>query len=120
MTKLIVALIFLGIPACSYANAYAAVLISKFLDLTIPADADVSVAPRINGYGTVEFGNPECALRFSYDEGGFVLKNLSDKRRLFKVDLSALVAGTTYYRLKSGSSSGTVGTRSTVELSFQE
>jgi hypothetical protein len=59
-------------------------------------------------------------LRYTYDEGGFVLKNLSDKRRRFKVDLSVLVAGTTRYKLKSKLRNGMVGTRSTVELSPQE
>ena len=103
-----------------YPNVYAAVLISKLLGLTIPADADVSVAPHIKGYGSVEFGIPEYALRYSYDENGFVLKNLSDKRRRFKVDLSALGAGTVRYRLRSKSSSGMVGAGDTVELSAQE
>jgi hypothetical protein len=103
-----------------YPNVYAAVLISKLLGLTIPADADVSVAPRINGYGSVEFGIPEYGLRYSYDENGFVLKNLSDKRRRFKVDLSGLGAGTVRYRLRSKSSSGRLGARNTVELSAQE
>jgi hypothetical protein len=103
-----------------YPNVYAAVLISKYLGLTIPADADVSVALRIKGYGYVEFWIPKFALRYSYDEGGFVLKNLSDKRRRFKVDLSVLVAGTTHYRLTSKSRSGIAGTRSTLELSPQE
>ena len=91
-----------------YPNVYAAVLISKYLGLTIPADADVFVAPRISGYGAVEFGIPKFALRYSYDKGGFVLKNLSDKRRRFKVDLSGLIAGTTHYRLRSKLRSGMV------------
>ena len=80
-----------------YPNVYAAVLISKLLGLTIPADADVSVAPHLTGYGSVEFGVPEYALRYEYGEGGFVLKNLSDKRRRFEVDLSALGAGAVHY-----------------------
>lgn len=103
-----------------YPNVYAAVLISKLLGLTKPADADVSLAPHIQGYGSVEFGIPEYALRYSYDENGFVLKNLSGKRRRFKVDLSALGTGTVHYRLKSKSGSGAVGAGDTVELSAQE
>jgi hypothetical protein len=103
-----------------YPNVYAAVLITKWLGLTIPAHADVAVAPRINGYGSVEFGIPEYALRYSYDEQGFVLKNLSGKRRSFKVDLSALDAGAARYRLTSKGGSRMVGARSTVTLQAQE
>jgi predicted aldo/keto reductase-like oxidoreductase len=48
------------------------------------------------------------------------MKNLSDKRRRFKVDLSALGAGTMRYRLKSKSKGTGVETPTTVELSAQE
>jgi hypothetical protein len=95
-------------------------LIANFLGLTIPADADVSVAPHINGYGSVEFGIPLYGLRYSNDENGFALKNLSDKRRRYKVDLSALHPGTEHYRLTSKSSSGMVGAHCTLTLSPQE
>lgn len=103
-----------------YPNVFTAVLISKLLGLTIPADADVSVAPHISSYGSVELGIPEYALRYSYDENGFVLKNLSDKRRRFKVDLSALGAGTLHYRLANKSSGGILGKDSSIALSPQE
>ncbi len=83
-----------------YPNVYSAVLISKFLGLTIPADADVSVAPHLGSYGSVEFDEPAYALRYSYDADGFVLKNVSSKRRRFKVDLSALGETTAFYRLR--------------------
>ena len=73
-----------------YPNVFTAVLISKYLGLTIPVDAEVSVAPHLAAYGSAELGTPEYALRYSYDEHGFVLKNLSDRRRLFKVNLSGL------------------------------
>ncbi len=97
-----------------YPNVFSAVLIAKYLGLTIPADADVSVAPRITSYGSVEFGTPEYALGYSYSKDGFVLKNLSDKRRRFKVDLSALGNGSIHFR-PSGKS-GTAGPRYEVEL----
>jgi hypothetical protein len=103
-----------------YPNVYAAVLIAKFLGLTIPADADVSVAPHINSYGTVEFEIPEYTLRYSFDQNGFVLKNLSDKPRRFIVDLSSLSSGSGTYRLRSKSSNRIVGARTTVTLSAQE
>jgi hypothetical protein len=99
-----------------YPNVYAAVLIAKYLGLTIPADADVSVAPHIHGYGSVEFGIPAYALRFSYEKDGFVLGNLSDKPRRFTVDLSALDGRSLHYRMRSNTSSEIVGARSTVTL----
>jgi len=103
-----------------YPNVFTAVLVSKFLGLTIPVDADISVAPHINTYGSVEFGISEYALRYSYDQNGFVLKNLSDKRRRFKVDLSALGSDTLHYRLASRSSGATAGNGSSIVLSPQE
>ena len=103
-----------------YPSVYTAVLISKFLGLTIPADADVSVAPHITSYGSIEFGTPEYALRYSYTRDGFVLKNLSDKRRLFKVDLSALGTAGMHYQLSSKPGGGMAGDKFTVTLSPQE
>ena len=46
-----------------YPNVFAAVLIEKLLGLTVPADVDVSVAPHLKSYGSVEFGILEYALR---------------------------------------------------------
>ena len=103
-----------------YPNVFAAVLIQKLLGLTIPADADVSVAPHLMSYGNVELGIPEYALRYSYSQDGFVLKNLSDKPRRYKVDLSAPGFAATHYRLRSKSQSGIVGARCTLTLSAQE
>ena len=94
----------------------AAVLIEKFLGLTVPADADVSVAPHLTSYGNVEFAIPQYALRYSFSEDGFVLKNLSDRPRRYKVDLSALGFAATRYRLRSRSGGGIVDARSTADL----
>jgi hypothetical protein len=103
-----------------YPNVFAAVLIEKLLGLTVPADADVSVAPHLTSYGSVEFGVAGYALRYSYNQDGFVLKNLSDKPRRFKVDLSALGFSAANYQLRSGSQGGVVGARSTLTLAAQE
>ena len=46
-----------------YPNVFAAVLISKFLGLTLTSGVDVSVAPHLNSFGTVEFRIPEYAVR---------------------------------------------------------
>jgi hypothetical protein len=103
-----------------YPNVFAAVLIEKLLGLTVPADADVSVAPHLTSYGSVEFGIPEYALRYSYSQDGFVLKNLSDRPRRYKVDLSALGFAATHYQLSSKSLSEVVGASSTLTLSAYE
>ena len=103
-----------------YPNVFAAVLIEKLLGLTVPPDADVSVAPHLTSYGSVEFTIPQYAVCYSYSQDGFVLKNLSDKTRRFKVDLSALGFAATQYRLKSKSQTGTVGASSTLTLSANE
>jgi hypothetical protein len=102
-----------------YPNVYAAVLISKLLGLTMTADADVSVTPHITGYGSVEFGIPEYALRYSYTHDSFVLENLSDKRRRFKVDLSSIGDGNAHYKL-SGAGHGNAGESSIVTLAPRE
>ena len=103
-----------------YPNVFAAVLIEKYIGLTVPADADIAVAPHLTSYGSVEFELPAYALRYSYSEDGFVLKNLSDKPRRYKVDLSALGFGATRYRLRSRSGAAIVNARSTLTLSAQE
>ncbi|HEV2708589.1 MAG TPA: hypothetical protein VGU67_00105 [Edaphobacter sp.] len=103
-----------------YPNVFTAVLIEKFLGLTIPADADVAVTPHLTSYGSVEFEIPEYAVRYSYSENGFVLKNLSDKPLRYKVDLSALGFDATHYRLRSTSGNRTVGAHSTLTLPAQE
>jgi hypothetical protein len=99
-----------------YPNVFAAVLIGKLLGLTIPADADISIAPHLKSYGSVEFETPEYAVRYSYSQGGFVLKNLSDRPRRYKVDLSALGFTAAHYRLTSKSQSGIVDAHSTLTL----
>ncbi len=103
-----------------YPNVFAAVLIDRFLGLSVPADADVSVAPHLTSYGSVEFQLPQYALRYSFSKDGFVLKNLSDKPRRYKVDLSALGFASTHYRLRSRSGVGIVDAHSTVTLPAHE
>ncbi len=95
-----------------YPNVYSAVLISKWLGLTKAVDADVAVAPHITGFGSVEFRIPEYALTYSYGKDGFVLRNLSDKTRRFKVDLSALGGGGVRLQLQGK----VVGTRGVITL----
>lgn len=103
-----------------YPNVFAAVLIDKYLGLAIPADADLAVAPHLAGYGTVELAIPEYAVRYTYSETGFTLKNLSGKPRRFQVNLSALSFATGHFRLSSPSRSGNVGPRTTITLAPQQ
>lgn len=99
-----------------YPNVFAAVLMEKLLGLTVPADADVSVAPRLTAYGTVAFQTPAYALRYRYSRDGFALTNLSDKPRRYKVDLSSLGFAASHFRLVSPSQRGTVGDRALLTL----
>jgi hypothetical protein len=103
-----------------YPNVFAAVLIDKYLGLTIPVDADLSVAPHLTGYGTVELAISEYAVRYTYSETRFVIRNLSSKPRRFNVDLSALGFAAAHFRLTSPSRSGIVGPRTTLTLAPQQ
>lgn len=103
-----------------YPNVFAAVLIENFLGLTVPSDADLAVAPHLTSYGSVEFDIPEYAIRYSYNKEGFVLKNLSDRPRRYKVDLSALGFSAAHYQLSSRSGNRIVGAHSVLTLPAQE
>lgn len=103
-----------------YPNVFAAVLVNRLLGLSVPEDADVSVAPHLTGYGRVAWMIPAYALRYDYEKDGFMLENVSDKARRFKVDLSALGYAVAHFALSDKSGSRIVGLRSTVTLSPHE
>lgn len=103
-----------------YPNVFAAVLIEKLLGLSADADAGVSVAPKIGEYGSVDFEIPEYALRYNYSKDGFVLKNLAEKPRRFKVNLSGLGAGRIHYRLQDRSKGVSAGSDFVLTLEPQE
>jgi hypothetical protein len=103
-----------------YPCVYTSVLITDLLGLATAGDADLLVKPHINGYGSVENRIPRYDVKYTYDAEGFVLKNLSGKKRSFKVDLSALYAGNTHYKLVDKSKSEIVAAGSTIELLPQE
>jgi hypothetical protein len=103
-----------------YPCVYTSVLITDLLGLATAGDADVSVKPHLSGYGSVEFRIPRYDVKYTYDAKGFALKNLSAKKRSFKVDLSALYAGKTHYKLVDKSKTAIVAAGSTIELSPQE
>jgi hypothetical protein len=103
-----------------YPNVFAAVLINDLLGLSVPADADVSVSPRLQSYGTVDFEIPRYAVRYRYTQNGFALKNMADKARRFTVDLSALGFTSGRFRLTRSHRSENVGAHVTLTLSAHE
>lgn len=103
-----------------YPCVYTSVLIQDLLGVTAGVDADVSIHPHLQGYGSVEFGIPEYGVRYTYGANGFVLKNLSGKARSFSVDLSGLYGGTTRYGLALKPENQIVGARSMIKLSAGE
>jgi hypothetical protein len=76
-----------------YPNVFSAVLIEKWLGLSVPVDADLAVEPRITGYGSLEFTEPEYAVSYRWSKDGFVVRNLAGKARRIRVDLSGVGAG---------------------------
>ena len=99
-----------------YPNVFAAVLIEKFLGLTVPADADLTLAPQLDSFGTIDLAIPRYALRYTWDATGFTLKNTATRPRRFQVDLSAISHGTQHYRLSQTTTTRLVGTTTTLTL----
>lgn len=99
-----------------YPNVFAAVLINQLLGLSVPADADLFVAPRLQSYGNVEFDTSAYAVRYTWNKDGFLLKNLSDRTRTVKVDLSTLTSPSAHFQVRSSSRTGLVGAHVTLTL----
>jgi hypothetical protein len=103
-----------------YPNVYSAVLITDYLGLAAASDADLTIHPHLNDYGSVEIEIPHYDVHYTFGAKGFVLENLSGKARRFRVDLSALYPGATEYKLAEKSGQRIVGATSVIELSSQE
>jgi hypothetical protein len=73
-----------------YPCVYTSVLIDNYLGIQHSINADLSIKPNLNGYGTIEFTNPLYNIRYTITAKGFKLKNLSNKPRRFAVDLSSV------------------------------
>lgn len=99
-----------------YPNVFAAVLLHQYLGLGFPTHAGLSVAPHLNGYGSIAIHIPAYNLRYTYRKTGFTLTNLANKPRAFQVDLSALGSSASHYRLTANAAHRTVGPRSTLTL----
>ena len=99
-----------------YPNVFAAVLLHQYLGLGFPTHAAASVAPHLNGYGSITVQIPSYDLSYNYSPNGFTLTNLANKPRTFQVDLSALHFSATHYHLTTNAARRTVGPRSTLTL----
>ncbi|QEM13360.1 hypothetical protein [Mucilaginibacter rubeus] len=76
-----------------YPCVYTSILIDNYLGIQHTLNADLSIKPKVNGYGTIEFTNPLYNIRYTITAKGFKLKNLSNKPRRFAVDLSSVFKG---------------------------
>lgn len=102
-----------------YPCVYTSVLIDNFLGIQHCLNADLSIKPNLNGYGTIEFTNPQYNIRYSITEKGFKLKNLSGKPRRFAVDLSA-VFKEKQFQLVTKSKKEVTGSNTIIELAANE
>jgi hypothetical protein len=102
-----------------YPCVYTSVLIDNYLGIQHALNADLSIKPKVNGYGTIEFTNPLYNIRYSITAKGFKLKNLSNKSRRFAVDLSA-VFKERQFKLVTKSKKETIGSNAIVTLSANE
>jgi hypothetical protein len=83
-----------------YPCVFAWVLTHEYLGLRPALDADLVIAPRMIGHGTVTLEQDAYRLRFTLGPDGFTLENLADRPRAFAVDLSAFVPGATERRVE--------------------
>ena len=102
-----------------YPCVYTSVLIDNFLGIQHCIEADLCIKPNLNGYGTIEFTNPQYNIRYTITAEGFKLKNLSDKPRRFVVDLSA-VFKEKQFELVTKLKKETTGSNAIIELSANE
>ncbi|MEV7321979.1 hypothetical protein [Streptomyces sp. NPDC093970] len=75
-----------------YPCVYAWVLLTEYLGVRATLTADLRIAPRVVGHGTVTLGQRAYELTYRVDEHGFELVNDAARPRTFEVDLSALAA----------------------------
>jgi hypothetical protein len=102
-----------------YPCVYTSVLINNFLGIQHAINADLSIKPNLNGYGTIEFTNPLYNIRYTVTAKGFKLKNLSNKTRRFAVDLSAIFKEK-QFKLVTRSKKEVTGSNATIALSANE
>lgn len=102
-----------------YPCVYTSVLIDNFLGIQHALNADLRIKPNLNGYGTIEFTNPQYNIRYTITAKGFKLKNLSNKPRRFAVDLSSVFKDKRF-KLVTTSKKETTDSNAVVVLSAKE
>lgn len=102
-----------------YPCVYTSVLIDNYLGLQHTLNADLSIKPKVNGYGTIEFTNPLYNIRYTITAKGFKLKNLSNKPRHFAVDLSS-VFKEKQFKLVTKTKKEFIGSNTVITLSGNE
>lgn len=102
-----------------YPCVFTSVLIDNYLGIQHALNADLSIKPKVNGYGTIEFKNPLYNIRYTIAAKGFTLKNLSNKPRRFVVDLSAIFKEKQFKLVTEAKKQGT-GSTATIVLGANE
>jgi hypothetical protein len=88
-----------------YPNVFTSVLITDVLGITKVPGVDIALKPHLAEFASARFETPGYALQYAYTTSGFKLRNLSDKRRTFQVDLSSVGDGHSHFKLAHPSAS---------------
>jgi hypothetical protein len=91
-----------------YPCVFSWVLFTEYLGVRPSLEADLELSPRLSDYGEVVLGQAAYRLRYAYTPDGFVLENLADTTRTFRVDLSTLYSGSSVHRADEQPFSGMV------------
>ncbi|WP_116953522.1 glucosidase family protein [Jiangella endophytica] len=78
-----------------YPCVFTWVLLHEYLGLRFALDADLVVAPRLTGHGSVTLEQAAYRVRYRWTSDGFTLDNLADATRTFRLDLTGLYPGST-------------------------
>ncbi len=109
-----------------YPCVFSWVMINEFLGVRSSIDADLLIAPRIVGTGSVILGQSAYQLSYRFDGRAFFLENLAPSKRTFEIDLSAVFPDYRSLALEHDCREGhsatrgcvhaAVGTKATVEI----
>jgi hypothetical protein len=72
-----------------YPCVYAWVMMTEFLGVRASLTADLLVAPRLDGAGSVTLNQEAYQLAYSFDNAVFTLTNLASQNRTFDLELSS-------------------------------
>lgn len=74
-----------------YPCVYSWVLLHEYLGMRPCLDADLLVAPRLQGHGEVTLHQQAYQLRYRIDAGSFTLTNLATSDRSYRFDLATIL-----------------------------